>query len=106
MHALFSFLYTLLLSGLVISQNNEIDMICKACGDVVNNYCCRYYKRCCDYINPSGCPTPSSPEARAYCRSPLRCRSSFDCPYDRRCCPTSDCGNSCTNFIFSGNKYK
>lgn len=26
----------------------SIKEICKACGDVVNDYCCRYYNNCCD----------------------------------------------------------
>ncbi|KAJ8922197.1 hypothetical protein NQ315_004134 [Exocentrus adspersus] len=94
-----SFLYVLLVIGLVSSQNNDIETICTSCGDVVNDYCCRYYKRCCEYVNPFGCPTPSSPEARVNCRSPLKCRSSTDCPYSQRCCPTFTCGDTCMNLI-------
>ncbi|KAJ8942074.1 hypothetical protein NQ318_004099 [Aromia moschata] len=55
-------------------------------------------------VNPFGCPSPSSPEERANCRYPVKCRSNEDCPYDKQCCPTSICGETCVNLIFTGYK--
>ncbi|KAJ3661321.1 hypothetical protein Zmor_006606 [Zophobas morio] len=94
--------------SLVISQDNSIEMICKSCGDAVNEYCCKYYKSCCEYINPSGCPTPSSPEARKSCRGfAATCRSNADCPRYKQCCDTFICGAICMNKpnAFPGYRY-
>ncbi|KAJ8968377.1 hypothetical protein NQ314_002327 [Rhamnusium bicolor] len=99
-------LHSLSACVMVFSQNNNIETVCKFCGDVVNEYCCRYYKQCCEYINPFGCPTPSSPEARANCRNSLKCQNSADCPSYGKCCPTSICGDTCINSIFTGYNYK
>ncbi|CAH0546731.1 unnamed protein product [Brassicogethes aeneus] len=62
--------------------------------DVVSDYCCRYYRRCCQYVRPSGCPVPSSPESRASCRRPQKCRNDLDCLSPRMCCPSSVCGDT------------
>ncbi|CAH1372552.1 unnamed protein product [Tenebrio molitor] len=92
-------------TSLVILQDNSVDTICKSCGDIVNEYCCKYYRNCCDYLNPTGCPTPSSPEARISCRKPVSCRSSTDCPLSKQCCDTAICGATCVKPTFPGYKY-
>lgn len=105
-----------------VAQDNSIKEICMVCGDIVNNYCCRYYNSCCECkytkfrndeskicgivdVNPSGCPTPSSPEARKVCsKNPSRCYNNEDCPSFKQCCRTI-CGSTCINAGFQRYRY-
>ncbi|KAK4873316.1 hypothetical protein RN001_015345 [Aquatica leii] len=94
----------LILIASVFAQDN-IESICRICGDVVNEYCCQYYNSCCDFINPTGCPPPTSPETRKACQNPIRCTSTSQCSSPKQCCRTTVCGSTCIESIFDGYKY-
>ncbi|KAF5297371.1 hypothetical protein FQR65_LT01301 [Abscondita terminalis] len=88
-----------------MAQDN-IESICRICGDVVNEYCCQYHNRCCDFINPTGCPPPTSPETREACKNPVRCTSTSQCSMSsKQCCRTTLCGTTCVQSTSDGYKY-
>ncbi|KAF2883488.1 hypothetical protein ILUMI_22661 [Ignelater luminosus] len=98
-------IFAVLSINFIVNTQDNIQSICTFCGDSVNEYCCQYYNSCCDFINPSGCPPPTSPETRKACRNPIRCSTSAECPSTKLCCRTSLCGATCTDLIFTGYRY-
>ncbi|KAK5640331.1 hypothetical protein RI129_011142 [Pyrocoelia pectoralis] len=83
-----------------VNSQASMKLICKTCGDTVNEYCCQFHNSCCDFTSTTGCPPPSSIETRTACRNPIRCVVSSQCPALKQCCRTTLCGVACTDTIF------